>query len=186
MDEPVRRPFSDALGQNEYLGDATMSAGYLNKRDRESLDRFLDLPNTYVRFVSADPHPTVDAELGMFAARDSIDFSEMKGSIQRAHDEAWYWFSPQGKVGLHRPDLRGQARTQAVRKSLFWFTADASFWGQEKGSVVRRARELGKVLTAAGVEIREIEMTNPGVTIWRDYDQVLARPTGAVERAFSR
>jgi hypothetical protein len=137
-----------------------------------------------VRFVSADPHPTVDAELGMFAARDRIDFSVMKGSIQRAHNEAWYWFSPQGKGGLHRPNLRGQARSQAVRKSLFWFVADAAFWGQEKGSVVRRARQLGEVLTSAGFEIREIHTADPGEVVWLEYEQLLARPTSPVQRAF--
>jgi hypothetical protein len=67
---------------------------------------------------------------------------------------------------------------------LFWFTADSAFWGQEKGSVVRRARQLGEVLTAAGVEIREIETDDPGGIIWQDYYQILARPTSPVERAF--
>jgi hypothetical protein len=149
-----------------------------------NVDRVVAKPNRYVRFVSADLHPTVDAELGMFAARDRIDFSLMKGSIQRAHDEAWYWFSPGGGGGLHRPNLRGRARNQAIRKSLFWFAADAAFWGQEPGSVVRRARQLGEVLTAAGFEIREIQTGDPGEVVWRDHDQVLARPTSPVERAF--
>jgi hypothetical protein len=156
----------------------------LSKHDKASLDRFVARSNNYVRFVSADPHPTVDAELGMFAKRNEIDFSEMKGSIQRAQDEAWYWFRPGGGGGLHRPNLRGHLRNQAVRKSLFWFVADAAFWGQEKGSVVRRARQLGEVLTSAGFEIREIQTDHPGEIIWHDYTQVLARPTSAVERAF--
>jgi hypothetical protein len=141
---------------------------YLSRRDKASLERFIGRPNTYVRFVSADLHPTVDAELGMFAARDRIDFAEMKGSIQRAHDEAWQGFSPQARDGLHRPNLRGQARNQAIRKSLFWFAADAKFWGQEEGSVVRRARQLGEVLTAAGCEIREIQTADPGEVFWED------------------
>jgi hypothetical protein len=157
---------------------------YLNKREKASVEGFIGRPKTYVRLVSADPHPTVDAELGMFAARDKIDFSEMKGSIQRAHDEAWYWFSPQSRDGLHRPNLRGQARNQAIRKSLFWFAADAKFRGQEEGSVVRRARQLGEVLTAAGCEIREIQTADPGEVVWQNYEQLLARPTSPVQRAF--
>jgi hypothetical protein len=156
----------------------------LSKHDKASLDRFVARSNNYVRFVSADPHPTVDAELGMFAKRNEIDFSEMKGSIQRAQDEAWHWFSGAAGDGLHRPNLRGNARNQAVRKSLFWFAAEAAFWRQEKGSVVRRARQLAEVLTSAGFEIREIQTSDPGEIIWKDNVQVLARPTSAVERAF--
>ncbi len=157
---------------------------YLIKEDRAYVERYLSRPRRYVRFVSSEQHPTVDAELGMFEARDRIDFSQKKGSIQRAHDEAWHWFSPEGNGGLHRPNLHGKARTQAVRKSLFWFVADAAFWKQEKGSVVHRARMLGEVLTEAGLEIREIETDDPGEIVWQDYKQVLARPTSPVERAF--
>jgi hypothetical protein len=157
---------------------------YLSKAERARSDRFIARENSYVRFVSADPHPTIDAELGMFTKRNEIDFSEMKGSIQRAQDEAWYWFRPGGGGGLHRPNLRGQLRNQAVRKSLFWFNADAAFWGHEKGSVVRRARQLAEVLTSAGFEIREIQTDDPGEIIWHDYMQVLARPTSVVQRAF--
>jgi hypothetical protein len=100
----------------------------------------------FVRFVSADRHPTVDAELGMFTARDSVDFSALCGGLQRAHDEAWYWFSARGGGGLYLPRLQGRARTREVRKSLFWFKAEAAFPGHEKGSVVRRARQLAEVL----------------------------------------
>jgi hypothetical protein len=139
---------------------------------------------TFVRFVSADPHSTVDAELGMFTARDRIDFRSQRGAIQRAHDEAWYWFSSSGGGGLHLPRLQGKARTREVRKSLFWFKAEAAFFGHEKGSVVRRARQLAAVLTEAGVEIRELQSTDPGTIVWQDTKQVLALPTTAVERAF--
>jgi hypothetical protein len=61
---------------------------YLSKEDKAGLAKYIARPNRYVRFVSGQPHPTVDPELGMFAARDNVDFSLAKGSIQRAHDEA--------------------------------------------------------------------------------------------------
>ncbi len=139
----------------------------------------------YVRFVCSQSHPTLDAELGMFAARDEIDFSQKCGSLQRAHEEAFYWFSAHGGGGLLYPRLRGKLRTSKVRKSLFWFDEQASFWGHTKGSVVRRARELARVITEAGVEIREIRVKDPGEIIWKDTKQVLALPViGQIPCAF--
>ena len=139
----------------------------------------------YVRFVCSQPHPTLDAELGMFAARDQIDFSSLRGTLQRAHDEAFYWFSPHGGGGLLYPRLRGKLRTSKVCKSLFWFDEQASFWGHPKGSVVRRARDLARVITQAGVEIRELRIEDPGEVIWKDPKQVLALPVvGQIPRAF--
>lgn len=122
----------------------------------------------------------------MFAARDQIDFSQMRGSIQRAHEEAFYWFNTSGGGGLLYPRLTGKLRTSAVRKSLFWFKEDARFWNDKKGSVVRRARELGDALTLAGCEIREIRHPAPGRIVWQDLDQVLAlpKPDQTVPRAF--
>lgn len=138
----------------------------------------------FVRFVVDEPHPTVDAELGMFTALERIDFSRQRGSIQRAHEEAWFWFSLHGGGGLYRPRLTGKVRTQAVRKSLFWFKAEGRFAGKETGSVLRRARQLAQVMGDAGVEVREIATDDPGEVIWQDTRQVLARPDGAVIRAF--
>ena len=138
----------------------------------------------FVRFVVNEPHPTVDAELGMFTALERIDFSGQRGSIQRAHEEAWFWFSREGGGGLYRPRLTGKLRSQSVRKSLFWFKADARFGWKEKGSVLRRARQLAEVMGDAGVEVREIGSDEPGEVIWEDARQVLARPDGPVVRAF--
>ena len=112
----------------------------------------------------------------MFLARAQIDFSTLPGSVQRAHDEAWYWFRPDGGGGLQYPRLVGQARTQKVRKSVFWFRSDARFWGHPKGSMILRARELAQAVSAAGVEIRELRMDDPGEIIWEDLTQVLAWP----------
>ena len=139
----------------------------------------------YVRFVCSQQHPTVDAELGMFAARDNIDFSKLRGSIQRAHEETFYWFSATGGGGLLYPKLTGKFRTSKVRKSLFWFKDDASFWGHKKGSVIHRARNLASVITDAGVEIREIRSQSPGEIIWHDDKQVLALPNARqIQRVF--
>jgi hypothetical protein len=68
---------------------------------------------------------------------------------------------------------------------LFWFKAEAAFPGHEKGSVVRRARQLAEVLTEAGVEIRELQSPDPGTILWQDTKQVLAQPIEPVERAFT-
>lgn len=130
----------------------------------------------FIRFVSKRTHPNIDAELGMFAARDYVDFSREKGSIQRAHDEAFYWFSADGGGGLTYPRLKGKVRTPDVRKSLFWFREDAKFYSREAGSVIVRARELASVLTLAGCEIRELRTRSPGKIIWEDSRQVLALP----------
>lgn len=139
----------------------------------------------FVRFVSNRPHPNINAELGMFAARDHVDFSKQKGSIQRAHEEAFYWFSADGGGGLTYPRLKGKVRTPDVRRSLFWFREDAKFFRREAGSVVVRARELAAVLTLAGCEIREIGTRTPGKIIWEDSRQVLALPNfERVPRAF--
>lgn len=141
----------------------------------------------YVRFVSAWPHPTLDAELGMFSARHKVDFSNCKGSIQKAHEEAFAWFIARGPGGLTFPRLRGRARTTRVRKSLFWFKPDAAFCGYEKGSIIRRARELAAALTSAGCEIRELRVKDPGEIVWEDCDQVLAYPTfKTIPRAFAQ
>lgn len=139
----------------------------------------------FVRFVCALPHPSAEGELGMFMAREQIDFATLPGSLQRAHDEAWFWFRPDGGGGLHYPRLRGNLRTQKVRKAVFWFRSDASFFGHERGSVVRRARELAAVLTASGLEIRELQSNDVGEIIWEDLKQVLAcPPQGKAHRAF--
>lgn len=139
----------------------------------------------FVRFVSAQQHPTAEGELGMFEARQQIDFTTLPGKVQRAHDEAWFWFSRTGGGGLVYPRLRGAARTQKVRKSVFWFRANARFFGHPEGSMVRRARELAEALTAAGVEIRELSTDDVGKIIWEDLDQVLAiPPRGGLPRAF--
>lgn len=84
------------------------------------------------------------------------------------------------------PRLKGKLRTSSVRKSLFWFKKDAYFWNYEKGSVVRRARDLANVLTGAGCEIREITMRDLGKIIWQDTKQILALPgpDKKVPRAF--
>lgn len=121
----------------------------------------------------------------MFTALDDLDLSQCKGSVQRAYEEAWYWFRPDGGGGLHRPRLSGKARSRSARRSLFWFRHDASFWGERPGSVIDRARQLGQAVTLAGIEIREITLADPGDLIWEDNKQVLARPIGAVPRAFS-
>lgn len=131
----------------------------------------------FVRFVSAQRHPTADGELGMFQARDQIDFTKLPGRIKRAHEEAWFWFSPNGGGGLEYPRLRGKARTRKVRKALFWFRSDARFFGHPKGSMVARARRLAEVISDAGVEIRELQTDNPEEIIWEDLDQVLAFPS---------
>jgi hypothetical protein len=121
----------------------------------------------------------------MFAARDEIVFSDLPGSLQRAHEEAFYWFSPRGGGGLMYPRLKGKLRTQVVRKSLFWFKANAAFWMEDKGSVVYRARRLAEVISDAGCEIRELETSNPGTIIWEDLKQVLALPDPGMQwRAF--
>lgn len=130
----------------------------------------------YIRFVANRAHPTLDAELGMFEARNEVDFSRQRGSLQRAHDEAFYWFKAGGAGGLTYPKLKGKVRNTKIRRSLFWFPVDASFWRLEKGSVVRRARELANVLTEAGCPIREIKMADIGEIIWKDPQQVLAFP----------
>lgn len=131
----------------------------------------------FVRFVCNKSHPNiVGAELGMFTARDRIDFSSQKGSVQKAHEEAWYWFHPNGGGGLRYPHLKGKVRTPEIRKSLFWFKKDAtfSFTDRSAGKVVDRAQELASALTLAGCEIRKIEVKNPGQILWEDSNQVLA------------
>lgn len=121
----------------------------------------------------------------MFAARECVDFSRLRGSIQKAHEEAFYWFRADGGGGLLYPKLDGKLRTSKVRKSLFWFHEHAAFWGHRKGSVVRRARDLARVMTEAGVEIRELCVQDPGEIIWKDTKQVLAFPVpGRIPRAF--
>ena len=105
----------------------------------------------FVRFVCNQPHPNpnIDAEIGMFAARDAIDFSKQRRSIQRAHEEAFFWFSVGGSAsggGLTYPQLKGAVRSSKIRKSLFWFREDAKF-GKNAGSVVARARQLAAVMT---------------------------------------
>ncbi len=120
----------------------------------------------------------------MFYAIDDLDLTDAKGSVQRAFGEAWYWFSPQGKGGLYRPRLKGKARTQTVRRSLFWFRAEAKFFDRRGGLVVDRARELAAVVTSAGIEIREIQANDVGEHVWEDDRQVLALPTSPVPRAF--
>ena len=139
----------------------------------------------FVRFVCSKPHPTLDAELGMFAVRDEMDFTQLPGSLQRAHEEAFFWFSANGCGGLLYPRLRGKVRSWKVRKSLFWFHEKAAFFGHPKGSVVRRARDLALATTAAGMEIREIRARDPGQVIWQDTKQVLAlADTDRLPRAF--
>ncbi len=139
----------------------------------------------FIRFVANTDHPNLNAELGMFAARDTIDFSQMKGSVQRAHEEAFYWFSPDGGGGLTYPRLRGKVRTPDIRKSLFWFREDAKFYNRAAGNVIPRVRELASALTLAGCEIREIRASDPGKIIWQDHLQVLARPrSDDIPRAF--
>lgn len=136
----------------------------------------------YVRFVCAMAHPTLDAELGMFSARDYIDFSELKGSLQRADDEVFEFFS--SIYGWHPPRISGKRRNRKIRKSLFWIKENATFWSNG-GSVVTRARELAHITTLAGIEIREIRMQNPGEIIWEDYQQALIYPNGiTVPKAF--
>ncbi|QXC61069.1 hypothetical protein KSP35_22610 [Aquihabitans sp. G128] len=115
---------------------------------------------------------------------EDIDFDQQKGSIQRAHDEAWYWFSRDGGGGLYRPRLAGKARSQAVRRSLFWFKAEGRFARKDKGAVVRRARQLAQVMGDAGVEVRELWTDDPGEVIWEDRKQALARPSAPIPRAF--
>lgn len=138
----------------------------------------------FVRFVCAENHRTADAEAGMFYAIEKLDLTDAKGSVQRAFDEAWYWFSPQGKGGLYRPRMKGKARNQAVRRSLFWFRAEAKFFDSRGGLVVDRARQLADVVTSAGVEIREIQTRDIGELVWEDKFQVLALPTMPVPRVF--
>ena len=116
---------------------------------------------------------------------EKVNLSGMRGSLQKAHEEAFYWFRADGGGGLLYPRLKGKVRTPKVRKSLFWFDEQAAFWGYPKGSVVQRARDLARVMTAAGVEIREIRLRDPGEIIWKDTKQVLACPVpGQIPRAF--
>lgn len=139
----------------------------------------------FIRFVSSFSHPNLDVELGMFAARDLIDFSKLKGSIQTANDEAFYWFRAGGSGGLAYPRLNGKVRTPKIRKSLSWFKEDAKFFWPKNESVISRARDLASALELAGCEIREIRMTDPGELIWEDSIQVLAMPSeGHIPKAF--
>ncbi|WP_171174484.1 hypothetical protein [Ruegeria sp. HKCCD8929] len=121
----------------------------------------------------------------MFAARNEIDFSWQRGSVQRAQEDAFYWFTGDGGGELMYPRLKGKARTPNVRKSLFWFREDALLFSREAGSVVMRARELAAAITLAGCEIREIKLNDPGRIIWEDSRQVLALPEQRkIPRAF--
>ncbi len=139
----------------------------------------------FIRFVCDRPHPVLNAELGMFAARDDLDFSNVRGSIQRAHEEAFYWFKTGGMGGLTYPDLKGKVRTAKIRKSLFWFPEDAKFLRDKSGTVVLRARNLAQAIPDAGVEVREIRMRNPGEILYEDSQQVLAHPGDLkIPRAF--
>ena len=130
----------------------------------------------YIRFVSSHQHPIANANLGMFCAREEIDFSQLQDSDQRAQEEAFFWFSSRGPGRLLYPRLKGRSQTRNVRQSLFWFKEKAAFFGPDKGSVIKRARELAKVLSEAGTEIREIKMEDPGEIIWQDHKQILALP----------
>ncbi len=140
----------------------------------------------FVRFVANVPHPNIDADLGMFAARDEIDFSRFKGSVQRANEEAFYWFLANHGMGLTFPRLKGKARSADVRRALFWFREDATFSDRKAGRVVDRARQLAQALTLADCEIRELKTRDPGQIVWEDTKQVLAVPSkDLVLHAFS-
>jgi len=102
----------------------------------------------YIRFVCDRRHPTINAELGMFALIDDIELSLFRGSLQRQFEEAWYWFKPSGGGGLYRPNFRGKRRTYEVRKSLYWFKQSATFTFYQKNRVVVRARQLADALRA--------------------------------------
>ncbi|MEL7271998.1 MAG: hypothetical protein AAGK33_01050 [Pseudomonadota bacterium] len=133
----------------------------------------------FIRFVSNNPHPTLDAELGMFETRKDIDFSQFRGSVQKANEEAFYWFTAASGGGLAYPRLKGKVRTPNVRKGLFWFREDGRFFAPNSlngKSVIDQARNLAAALRMAGCEIREIRCKDPGRIIWEDRLQVLAVP----------
>ena len=132
----------------------------------------------YVRFVCNQKHPSVDAELGMFAARKDADFSHMKASWHRAHEEAFWWFSPRSPYGLYYPNLKGKLRTRNVRQSLFWFDEKATFGYSSRHKVVERADVLARLLCEAGLEARKIRLRNPGRVLWKDTKQSLINPDG--------
>ena len=73
-----------------------------------------------------------------------------------------------GGGGRYPPRLTGKVRNQAASTSPFWSKADASFRWRDKGAVVQRARHLARVMGDAGVEVRELQTSDPGQVVWED------------------
>lgn len=154
----------------------------------------------YIRFVSARPHPRVEAEAGMWDAywrlRRQFDpqFEDVLGRRIRHVPEKrtlrrkWLALLDAAEPfrRLRCPESRGPARVRGGRRALFWFKPAAGWAavGRGPGTVILDARALAGQMARWGIEIREITIRDPGTVLWQDDDQVLAIPRGRVPRAF--
>lgn len=137
----------------------------------------------FVRFVCREPHPRVAVEIGFCMVTDTPD-ARRSARMQERHDrsvmEAMRFLGT-----LHRPGFTRRRRQQGWRDALFWFRADAAMPGHGPGTMIWQAEELAAAMTPAGTEVRKIEVEHPGIILWSDDHQVLARPTGRLPLAFA-
>ena len=154
----------------------------------------------YIRFVSAHPHPRVEAEAGIWDAywrlRRHVDsqFEDALGRpIRHAPEKRTLrrkWLALLDAAEpfhmLRCPALRGPARVRGGRHALFWFKPTAAWKkaGRGPGTVILDARALAGQMARWGIEIREIAIRDPGTILWQDAHQVMAIPQGPVPRAF--
>lgn len=136
----------------------------------------------FVRFVCREPHPQVAAEIGFWAATPTRH-EHLSARVMERHDrsitEAMRFLG-----ALHKPRFNRKRRKAGWLKALFWFRAEAAMPGHGPGTMVWRAEELAAAMTLSGTEVRKIAVAHPGVILWSDDHQVLARPSCTVPHAF--
>lgn len=121
-----------------------------------------------VRFVSNIPdRRNSSLPAGLFLAARRVRDRELAPAPELERlQELRDWFND----NLARPRrFNRSTRNNRREKALSWFKDCAI-------EHIRRAREMAKIVTASGYEIREIHTERPGYVVYEDEHQVVAEP----------
>lgn len=117
----------------------------------------------YVRFVSHIPNEHSNSSLGVFQAAHRL---RAAGKLQ-PHEEEWL----EGELAWLNMHLKSPAclREPGSQRAICWFHPRAQ-------KPIEKVRSIVALLEEHGVYIRMIKTENPGIIIYEDGWQVVAKP----------
>ncbi len=130
----------------------------------------------YFRYVVRDRDVRLGLELGFFQRAYMVRNNEIESPswIRAILWDELGWIN----LNLDVPERFGRRGGRRGRiEGICWFRPEA-------GEAIKRARYVAWLMSEASVPVEELRREDPGEIIWRDDQQVVAKPPKDLRRAF--